>query len=106
MKPVVLLPLVDFLVKFVLYLAGMKVRKLPLQGMTAALCAGSSLLAGLVPLPMMVHFAAGIAVACYFLHKNADAELYPDAIGIVLAVEFSAAFIMRLGIGPLLDSLS
>ena len=106
MMPVVLLPLVDFLVKFVLYLAGMKVRKLPLQGITAALCAGSSLLAGYVPISMLVTFVFTIVIAGFFLTKNADAEWYPDGVGIPLAVEVVAAFIMRLAIAPMMEAIS
>jgi hypothetical protein len=98
-------PLIIFVFKLLVYYGALKVRKLEARWITASMCAGSSILAGLVPFPGLVHFALSIAVAAFFINKNTDADLYPDAVGIPLAVEVISAFALQFAVAPLLEML-
>ncbi len=100
-----LTPLIMFIVKIIIYYTALKIRRLDAKWMTASLCAGSSLLAGFVPLPELIAFAVTIAVAAFFISKNTDAELYPDALGIPLAAEIVSAFLLLYAVDPLLGLL-
>ncbi len=101
----VLSPLIIFVFKLLLYYGALMVRKLEARWLTASLCAGSSILAGLVPFPDLIHFAVAIAVAAFFINKNTGADLYPDSVGIPFAVEVIAAFALQFVIAPLLGLL-
>ncbi len=101
----ILSPLIVFVFKLFVYYGALKVRKLEARWITASMCAGSSILTGLVPFPPLIHFAVAIAVAAFFINKNTDAELYPDAVGIPLAVEVLSAFALQFAVAPLLELL-
>lgn len=97
-----LTPLIVFIFKIIIYYTALRIRKLDAKWMTASMCAGSSILAGYVPLPGILHFAVSIALAAFFISKNTDAELYPDAVGIPLAVEIISAFLLLYAVDPLI----
>lgn len=98
-------PLIIFVFKLFVYYGALKFRKLEARWITASMCAGSSILAGLVPFPPLILFAVSIAVAAFFISKNTDADLYPDAVGIPLAVEVISAFALQFAVAPLLGML-
>ncbi len=98
-------PLIIFLFKMLLYLAAFKLRKIGTVWMKSALCGGSSLLVGMIPFPDMLHFALVIAVAAYFITKNGDVDIYPEGLGIPMAVEITAAFALQFAVMPLLELL-
>lgn len=105
MKIDVFIPLIDFILKGILYYGALKIRKLEARFITCALCAGSSMLVGYLPFPVMLHFALTIAAAGFFIVKNADADFYPDGVGIPLVVEIIDAFILSYAVLPLIELL-
>ena len=106
MKLDIFIPLIDFVLKGVLYYAALKIRKLEAKFITCALCAGASMLAGYVPIfPPMIHFALTIVVAGFIIIKNADANIYPDGVGIPFAVEVVDAFALSYVVLPLIEIL-
>ena len=105
MKIEVFIPLIDLVLKGILYYTALKIRKLDARLITCALCAGSSVLAGYIPFPAMLHFALTIVVAGFFIVKNADADIYPDGVGIPLAVEVVDAFALSYIVIPLIGML-
>ncbi len=105
MKIDVFIPLIDLILKGILYYTALKFRKLEARFITCALCAGSSMLAGYIPVPALLHFSLTIAVAGFFIVKNSDADVYPDGIGIPFAVEVVGAFILSFAVIPLIEML-
>ena len=105
MKIQAFVPLIDFILKGILYFVALKVRKLDARFITCALCAGSSMLVGYLPFPAMLHFALTIAIAGFFIVKNADADFYPDGAGIPIAVEIIDAFTLSYAVLPLIEML-
>ncbi|MEI7907269.1 MAG: hypothetical protein WCI84_07930 [Bacteroidota bacterium] len=106
MKIELFIPLIDLVLKGILYYAALKFRKLEARLITCALCAGASMLAGYVSIfPPMIHFALTIVVAGFFIVKNADADIYPDGIGIPFAVEVIDAFALSYIVMPLIEML-
>lgn len=102
----VLVPLIAFLFKIFLYYTAMKLRSLEAKWMTAAMCAGASVLAGYIPLPELIQFGLMLAGAGFFLMKDAEADLFPDGIGIPLVVEIFSAFSLGYAVIPLIVELS
>lgn len=106
MKIEVFIPLIDLVLKGILYYAALKFRKLEARLITCALCAGASMLAGYISIfPPIIHFALTIAVAGFFIVKNADADIYPDGVGIPLVVEVVDAFALSFLVMPLMRML-
>jgi hypothetical protein len=106
MKLDVFVPLIDLILKGILYYTALKIRKLEARFITCALCAGASMLAGYVPIfPQMIHFALTIVVAGFIIVKNADATIYPDGVGIPFAVEVVDAFALSYVVLPLIEML-
>jgi hypothetical protein len=106
MKIEVFIPLIDLVLKGILYYAALKFRKLEARFITCALCAGASMLAGYVPIfPPMIHFALTLVVAGFFIVKNADAAIYPDGVGIPFVVEVVGAFTLSYAVMPLIEML-
>ncbi|MFZ4622332.1 MAG: hypothetical protein ACOYNS_17350 [Bacteroidota bacterium] len=101
----VLSPLIIFVFKLLAYYGALKIRRLEARWMTASVCAGASFLAGMVPFPEMIQFVLSIAVAAFYINKNTGADLYPDSVGIPLAVEVISAFALQFAIAPLLGLL-
>lgn len=101
----VLTPLISFLFKMLLYYTVMKMRNLETQWMTAAMCAGASVIVSLIPMPGFITFAVVIAVSGFFLMKDAEAPMFPDGVGIPFAVEIFSAFSLGYAIVPLLQML-
>ncbi|MCK9409843.1 MAG: hypothetical protein WCX28_11405 [Bacteriovoracaceae bacterium] len=99
----VFLPLVAFLLKTFLYFTAMKLRNLNARWMTAAMCGGSTILASYIPLPEFIHFFVSIALAGFFLAKDAEANIYPDGIAIPLVVEVISVYIIDLIVVPLMN---
>lgn len=100
-----LTPLIVFVFKVLMYYAALKFRKLDARLMTAAMCAGSTVLVSLIPFPELIHFALTIAIAAFFIVKNADADLYPNGIGIPIVVEIVSAFALSYAVMPLMEML-
>lgn len=100
-----LAPLIAFVVKIFLYFTALQLRKLEAKWMTAAMCSGASVLAGLIPLPELIQFLVVIAIAAFFIAKNTEADLFTDSIGIPTAVEISAAFLLGYVVMPLIEML-
>jgi len=105
MKLEIFLPFINLVFKGILYYAALKLRKLEARFITCALCAGASFLAGYIPFPIMLQFALTISIAGYFIVKNSDADIYPNGVGIPLAVEIVAAFALSYAVVPLLELL-
>ena len=99
------IPLIDFILKIILYYFALKIRTLDARLMTCAMCAGASMLAGLLPFPAMLHVLLTIVVAGYFIVKNTDTEIFPNGIFIPLAVEVVAAFALSYAVLPLIEML-
>ncbi len=102
---IALTPLIVFVFKVLMYYAALKMRKLEARLMTAAMCAGSTVLVGLIPFPPIMQFALTIAIAAFFIVKNTDTNLYPDGIFIPLAVEIVSAFALSYAVMPLIEML-
>ena len=98
-------PLIDFILKGILYNTVFKVRRLDTPYITSALCAGASLLAGYIPLPEFLHLMITIGIAGYFIVKNSDAEVFPDGVGIPIVVEVVGAFVLQYALLPLIQML-
>jgi hypothetical protein len=96
-------PLIAFVVKIFLYFTALQLRKLEARWMTAAMCAGASVLAGLFPLPELIQFVVIVAIAGFFIAKNTEADLYKDSIGIPVVVEIAAAFVIGYAVMPLIE---
>jgi hypothetical protein len=96
-------PLIAFLVKIFLYYTALQMRKLEAKWMTAAMCSGASVLAGLIPLPELIQFIMIVAIAGFFIAKDTEADLYKDSIGIPVAVEIVAAFVIGYAVMPLIE---
>ena len=105
MRLEVFLPFISFIYKFLLYLAARKIRKLHIPLMTCAVAAGASILVDLAQLPGLLAFVVTIGFASVYVVRSSDAEIYPDGIGIPLAVEIVAAFTLSYAIFPLLKQL-
>lgn len=105
MKIEIFIPLIDLVLKGILYYSALTFRKLEARFITCALCAGSSMLAGYIPFPAFLHFTLTIVVAGFFIVKNSDAAIYPDGIGIPFAVEVVGAFILSYAVIPLIEML-
>lgn len=99
------IPFIDLGVKFFLYVTVLKLRKLEAPIMTCFLCAGASILAGYLPFPPMLHLTLTFVAAGYFIVQNTGASVFPDGIGIPIAVEVSAALVMRFVVGPIVDAM-
>jgi len=97
------LPFISMVFKGILYYAALKIQKLEARLLTCALCGGASLLASYIPFPIMLQLALTIAIAAYFIVKNSDADLYPNGVGIPLAVEIVGAFALSYVVVPLLE---
>jgi cytosine/uracil/thiamine/allantoin permease len=106
MKIDVFIPMIDLVLKGILYYTALKLRKLDARLITCALCAGAYMLAGYIPLPSSaLHFLLTIVIAGFFIVKNSDADVYPDGIGIPFAVEVVDAFALRFAVMPLIEML-
>jgi len=97
------IPLIDFIFKIILYYFVLKLRKLESRLITCAMCAGASILTGLIPFPELLHLMLTIAIAGFFLVKNTDTEIYPNGIFIPLVVEVVDAFAMGYAVIPLIS---
>lgn len=98
-------PLIDFIVKTILYYIALKVRKLDARLMTCILCAGASTLTGMIPFPEMIHVLLTIVIAGFFIVRNTDTEIYPNGIFIPFAVEVVDAFLLSYAVMPLIGML-
>lgn len=105
MKAVIFLPFISLALKFFLYVAAGKIRKVSIPLITCAVVAGASILAGMFPLPDFLSFALTIGIAALYIVRSSDVEIYPDGIAIPFVVEVVAAFILSYGIEPFLDYL-
>jgi hypothetical protein len=98
-------PLIDFIVKTILYYIALKVRKLDARLMTCILCGGASILTGLIPFPEMLHVVLTIVIAGFFIVRDTDTEIYPNGIFIPLAAEVADAFLLNYAVMPLIGML-
>jgi hypothetical protein len=101
-----LVPLFECMFRSLVYFTALKIRKLEPRGMTSIMCGGAPFLAGLIPMPPMIHLAITFAVAGYFISHNCDAEIYPETMGIVFTVEVVSAFAFGYGVAPLIEMIS
>ncbi|MFA6469014.1 MAG: hypothetical protein WCW35_08955 [Bacteroidota bacterium] len=101
----IFLPLIDLILKTVLYIVVIRMRKLEVSIKTCAICAGASILAGMIPFPEALHLMLTIVIAGFLIMKDADVDFFPDGVLIPFVVEIGGAFLLRFALVPLIESL-
>lgn len=99
-----LLPIVVTLtVKTLSYFVTFKVRNHNVSLMTCITLGGALIIpVGIVGLPPLLGFAAGIGIAIYVLTQYTDVPLMLEGLIIIFSIEIGYAFLERLLIAPLL----
>ena len=104
---ILLATLGPFLIKFVLFLIAFRIRVIHISLLNCAVVAGAPqmflFVAAVLPfgLPPILTLCIVLGGTMWLITRYTEAELFPDVIGITLAVEILMALIMRFGISPL-----
>ncbi|MEW5798709.1 MAG: hypothetical protein AB1728_06850 [Bacteroidota bacterium] len=99
-----LLPIVVTLtVKTISYIIVFKIRDHTVALMTCVTLGGALIVpVGIVGLPPLLGFAAGIGIAIYILTQYTDVPLLLEGLIVIFGIEIGYAFLERLLIAPLL----